>query len=118
MIDSALSPSYLLGNQSHPSLWLVPQATRPNTLVLSKSHLNNINPIVVETGLLRIRYPFHLYDSEIISRIEAKLGLSLSLLIGIAGLVVENKSGLLAVLAQGKEFSTYPAISLEFCITF
>ena len=43
----------------------------PKPLVLSKSHLININSVVVERGLLWItRHPFQLYGSEAISETE------------------------------------------------
>ena len=46
-------------------------ATSPHPEISSKSHLTNINPIMVERGLLKINSS-HLHDSEANSGTEAK----------------------------------------------
>ena len=41
--------------------------------MLSRTHLIDINPVVVEKGLLLItRHPFHLYGSEVFSEADER----------------------------------------------
>ena len=48
-------------------------APSPHPQMLSKSHLINTKPVVVERGLLGItRHPFHLYGSDAFSGAEDK----------------------------------------------
>ena len=62
-------PQWWETESSNPLVtWLASLTTRPHPQVLSKSPLININPIVMERGLLwTTGNPFHLYGSEAIS---------------------------------------------------